>query len=367
MPKSVAAGASPIGRVGQFTPDEARRRCEHILGNVAHGRPPLTGLDGIVALTMKAFIDDEYKPWVMANRPRSAADSLSRANRCFSQWNQRGLNELTPVLIEKWKLARYEAGLKPATVLRDLSCLSAVLSRAVRFGKLETNPIARVDKPRLDRSPKVRYLSQEEEGRLRTSLANRDDEMRRARDSANVWRSERHQDLLPRLEHFGDHLTPAIIISMNTGLRRGELLALKWGDVDFAGRLLTINGGSAKNGNTRHLPLNADAATTLRSWRAQSKDLDKVFPVTTSFKTAWGSILTKAKITKFRWHDLRHHFASRLVQGGVPLNTVRDLLGHGSLAMTLRYAHLAPDQKREAVETLIARSGARAQREQPVI
>jgi integrase len=137
------------------------------------------------------------------------------------------------------------------------------------------------------------------------------------------------------------------------------------GRCDFSGRLLTINGGSAINGNTRHLPLNADAATTLRSWRAQSKDLNKVFPVTTSFNTAWGSILTKAKITKLRWHDLRHHFAGRLVQGGVPLNTVRDLLGHGSLAMTLRYAHLAPDQKREAVEMLIARSGAREQREQP--
>lgn len=113
-------------------------------------------------------------------------------------------------------MARYAAGRKPSTILRDLSCLSAVLSLAVRFGKLETNPIARVDKPRLDRSPKVRYMSQEEEGRLRTSLANRDDEMQRASDSANVWRSERHQNLLPRLKHFGDHLTPAIIVSLNT-------------------------------------------------------------------------------------------------------------------------------------------------------
>jgi site-specific recombinase XerD len=67
------------------------------------------------------------------------------------------------------------------------------------------------------------------------------------------------------------------------------------------------------------------------------------------FRTAWNKLLKRARISKFRWHDLRHHFASRLVQRGVPLNTVRDLLGHGSVAMSLRYAHLAPDQRREAV------------------
>lgn len=87
-------------------------------------------------------------------------------------------------------------------------------------------------------------------------------------------------------------------------------------------------------------------------WREQAHEGQRVFEVRTGFKTAWAKLPKRADITKFRCHDLRHHFASRLVQLGVPLNTVRDLLGHSSVAMSLRYAHLAPDQRREAVAKL---------------
>jgi hypothetical protein len=119
------------------------------------------------------------------------------------------------------------------------------------------------------------------------------------------------------------------------------------------GQQLTIEGSTAKNQQTRHIPLNVDALEALKRWKEQAPDGERVFPIDTGFKTAWAALLERAKITKFRWHDLRHHFASRLVQAGVPLNTVRELLGHGRMAMTLRYAHLAPDQKREAVDKLM--------------
>lgn len=158
---------------------------------------------------------------------------------------------------------------------------------------------------------------------------------------------------MPALPHFGDHLTPAVLVSINTGLRRGELLSLKWPAVDFKGAQLTVEGSAAKSQQTRHIPLNAEALDALKKWQEQRQDEERVFPVGW-LKTAWSNVLTKATVEKFRWHDLRHHFASKLVQAGVPLNTVRELLGHGSLAMTLRYAHLAPDQKREAVAKLVA-------------
>jgi integrase len=100
------------------------------------------------------------------------------------------------------------------------------------------------------------------------------------------------------------------------------------------------------------VPLNDEATGTLRNWREQSGAKGRVFEIATGFKTAWAKLLKRAGITEFRWHDLRHHFASRLVQRGVPLNTVRDLLGHGTVQMSLRYAHLAPDQRRAAVAKL---------------
>ena len=140
---------------------------------------------------------------------------------------------------------------------------------------------------------------------------------------------------------------------MNTGLRRrGEVVKLRWGSVDFNRRLLTVEGRNAKNRQTRHVPLNDEAVSVLRRWREQSGTGARVFDVATGFQTAWEKVLKRARITNFRWHDLRHHFASRLVQHGVPLNTVRDLLGHSSIGMSLRYAHLAPDQRREAVAKL---------------
>jgi integrase len=342
-----------IGPVGHLTPTEARERAEKVLGNLAHGLPPLAGLDPDEKLPLKEFIETKYKPWLGANRPRTAAYTLGRLKRCFDRWYLWKLSEITTELVEDWKVDRFREGCTPSTVLRDIATLSAVLTRAVKMGKLEDNPVRRVDKPKIDRRPQVRYLDTDEEARLRRALTHRDQKAQKMRKSANLWRRKRRKEELPILSYFADHLTPAVLISMNTGLRRGELLALTWADVNVHGRILTVRSHSAKTGDTRYVPLNDEAVEMLQRWRKQNLHHERVFPIATSFKTAWGTLLEEAKIaTRFRWHDLRHHFASRLVQQGVPLNTVRELLGHGSMAMIIRYAHLAPDQKREAVDKL---------------
>ena len=342
-----------IGKVGDYTPDEARERCEKIRGNVAHDRPPLEGLDGAEGPTLGEFIIEVYAPWAKAHRPRTAAGTLDRTEKHFGKWYGRPLSSITIDQVEDFRLKRINEGIAPSTVRRDLDALAGVLTRAVKLGRLTENVVRRVERPRLDRSPKVRYLDQQEEARLREALRARDEKMQEARRSHNKWLKARGQELQPALPYFGDHLTAAVLLSMNTGMRRGELLALRWASVDFRLKQLTIEGSTAKSQQTRYIPLNGEALETLKHWREQAPSTERVFPIDTGFKSAWAPLLVRAGIANFRWHDLRHHFASRLVQAGVPINTVRELLGHASLGMTLRYAHLAPDQKREAVARLI--------------
>jgi integrase len=339
-----------VGSVGVLTPDEARERATKILGNHAHGRPLLEGVVGSDRETLGSFIDNFYTPWLRANRPKNADSCLGRIKHNFSSWFDRPLDAICVADIEQWKINRLKEGRKPGTILRDLMTLSGAMGRAVKLRKVVENPFRLIDKPKIDRLPKVRFLNLNEEKRLRAALSERDARLIRERRSANEWRRARKAHLLPDLPHFGDHLTPAVLLSLNSGLRLGELLTLQWTDIDFRSSILTVRGETAKSGHSRHLPLNTEARESLTFWREQSEG-NRIFPVT-SFKTAWSNLLTTAGIEKFRWHDLRHHFASRLAQEAVPLNVIRELLGHGSLAMVLRYAHLSPDTRRAAVELL---------------
>jgi integrase len=206
----------------------------------------------------------------------------------------------------------------------------------------------------------VRFLSEAEERRLRAAVEAREERRRVERDSANRWRAERGYVLLPSLRDFvfTDHVKPLILLSMNTGCRRGELFDLTWSNVDLDRRILTVTGATAKSRRTRHIPLNREATSVLLNWRAQCEDASGLVFVNEQgqrfdrVNSSWRRLLKDAKITDFRWHDMRHHFASRLVMGGVDLNTIRELLGHSDYAMTLRYAHLAPEFKLKAVEVL---------------
>jgi len=157
-------------------------------------------------------------------------------------------------------------------------------------------------------------------------------------------------------------LTTIVLLALNTGMRKGEIFNLDWRDVDLVGAQVTVRGEGAKSGQTRYIPLNSEAVDVLTSWRATTTQPDGyVFPGRgdsddgrlDDVKKAWLPVVKAAKLQMFRFHDLRHSFASKLVMAGVDLNTVRELLGHADLKMTLRYSHLAPEHKAAAVAKLL--------------
>jgi integrase len=216
-----------------------------------------------------------------------------------------------------------------------------------------------------DRSGRLRYLDEEEEQQLRAALRNREDELRQGRERFNAWRLTRHKTALPmRTQEYVDHLRPIVLLALNTGLRRGELFSLQWKDVNLRTKWLTVAGKTSKSEQTRQVPLNVEAATILESWRRQSRRSlaqPSVFPGNsgkrlTSITTAWRRLRKLSNLRNFHFHDLRHHFASRLVQLGVDLTSVRELLGHSDIKMVLRYAHLAPGGLAIAVEQ-VSRTG----------
>jgi integrase len=287
---------------------------------------------------------------------------LKRLRHCFEgTLGSTRLHEIVPLRIEKWRGKKLDEGLSKSTLNRDLSALKAALSKAVEWGLIHSNPVAKVKLYPLDDNASVRYLNPDEENRLRTALIKRDENLRNRRTQFNQWRRERHLPLFPEFgpEDFPDHLHPIVLLALNTGMRRGEIFNLRWSSVDLDKALLEVAGPGAKSGHTRHIPLNLEAIRALKRWRKPNATAkDRVFPGIggerlTNINTAWGSLTKRADLQDFRFHDCRHHFASRLVMQDVALNTVRELLGHSEISMTLRYAHLAPEHKADAVAKLV--------------
>ena len=158
---------------------------------------------------------------------------------------------------------------------------------------------------------------------------------------------------------FANYFKPVILLSLNTGIRRRALLSLRWDDVDLKVGTVTLRAETAKNKKAAVLPLNNTALNVLCRWREQRTDGNPlIFPspqtggVMSNCDSSFSWLLREAGITNFRWHDMRHDFASRLVMAGVDLNTVRELMTHSDISMILRYAHLAPEKKRAAVELI---------------
>ncbi len=308
--------------------------------------------------TLGSYIDNHLEDMLLATA-KSGKDTVRNIRFHFSEYMNVPMDQITIPMLRQFQLEKKKQGLKPATINRVVYSLRSVLSHAKEDGLIDIHPLTGLKPLNVPDNKIIRYLSPDEEKRLLTALHGREQRIREDRVSGNQWRKERGYELFYEFEphEFVDHIKPMVILSLLTGIRRGELFSIQWSDIDFNNRMLTVRAENAKNSRVRHINLHSTALVTLKQWRNQTKSNYLVFPNADgepfdNIKKAWKAVLEEAEIKNFRWHDIRHDFASKLVMKGVDLLTVSELLGHRDIKTTQRYAHLAPEHKATAIEKL---------------
>lgn len=350
-----------IGRDPVVTLAQARITARQWVADRDSGKLPPAARGKSRPLTLGEFVEKHYEPWIVADHKAGKATVAALAAQFKERYYKKRLDEITAFQVEKFKADRLKAGISRSTVNRDLDRIRAVLSRAVEWGKLDAHPLRTVKRLKGADENRVRFLDADEERRLRTALVDRENVRRKRRIAGNEWAAIRGYTgrRVWGKDEFTDHLMPMVLLALNTGLRRGELFGLTWADVDVCNKILTVRASTSKAQRTRRVPLNTEALDALKRWKRDATE-GLVFPGAagsmTNINRSWKALCVDAELDDFRFHDCRHHFASKLVMAGVDLYTVKELLGHRDFTTTQRYAHLAPEHQAAAVEVLTQKS-----------
>ncbi|NIO50013.1 MAG: tyrosine-type recombinase/integrase [Candidatus Aminicenantes bacterium] len=261
---------------------------------------------------------EEYMEYAKANKRSWVRDEIS-LKHLRPHFKGMALSKINPRHIEDYKRKRLDK-VKPATINRELTLLKFMFSLARKWKYVNENPVKEVGFFQ-ERQYLMRILDKEEIKRLITVAS--------------------------------DPLRAMIILALNSGMRKGEIFNLRWSDVDFADSYIYIK--ESKSNLMRKVPMNTVVVATLKSIKRES---DYVFPgprtkgrysdIFYPFKKA----CEKAGIKDMRFHDLRHSAATLMVMGGIDLVTIKEILGHSDIQMTMRYAHPTPENKIKAVNVL---------------
>lgn len=343
-----------IGDENLFTPIQARETAKKFLAEMAtNGTDIKTERKPKIDMVTLGDICEKYKN---AGGSQYILDNVRLA---FENRYSAGAMEITPLEIETWRQTEIKNGTrKKISINHKTSSLKTLFNWAEAHEIIPENPLKRLKKlTENDSNVKIRYLTNDERTRLFNALDDRESHLRAARQ--RTLDGGHRQYLAPLDGVFADYFKPLIILALNTGIRQNALFSLRWDDIDLEHTTIHLRAQNAKNKKNDFIPMNKTVSETLIKWREQS-DLNNplVFPSPKTgekldnCKKNWTAILKTAGITNFRWHDMRHDFASRLVMAGVDLNTVRELMTHSDIKMTLRYAHLAPEKKQSAVEKI---------------
>ena len=314
-----------IGRTTEITLDDARQRAKTLKAQITLGADPQAerkAKDAVV--TFDIFFRDHYMPHAKVHN-RGWKKKLQMYDlRLAKTFGQKRLDQIKRHEISSWHLALREDGLSPAYSDRFLSLLRNMFNYCVSTELLASNPAAGV-KPFNPDNRVEHYLGQDELKRLLTAL--------------NTWNNRTVAQIL--------------LLAASTGMRIGEILKLKWSEVDLEHKILTVAASSSKNKRLRTVPINETAMEVLSKLDTRGQ-YESVFINKrtkrryTTISKQWDKFRKEAGFPHLRIHDLRHQFASMLINQGVSLITVKELLGHAQVATTERYSHLTIDSMANA-------------------
>ena len=292
------------------------------------------------------------------NNKKTYKGDVFSTNIFLEYFGNVNLEDITPAKIEDFKRdVKKDRDNKNATINRHLQALSKMLNIAVANDLLNKNPMWSVKKLK-ENNYKTRVLSEDEEKRLFTELE---------RGYEVVGRERKPKTIYPYL-----HLKPLIECALQTGMRRGEIFNLKWSNVEFEYGFIELL--ETKSGKSRKVPISSKLMKVLEEaknkqsctssdklhqfdgLRQSQSEYVFINPDTNmpynDIKKSFHSVLKKAGITDFRFHDFRHTAATRMLEKGADIRTVQEILGHSSVSVTERYTHTNAKLKKSAIELL---------------
>jgi len=313
-----------VGRKSRgFTRATAKNALKSRLGDIARGQFSLEKTRRPVPFStlLKQYEEYARTNWRDFKRQKYFLHSFGK------HFGDTPLSQITSWHIEKWK-SDIRKNLKPGSVNRHMTVLKHMFKKGVEWGLAKINPTVGIKRfPKAD--PRTRFLSEDELERLLVACK----EQKR-----QPW------------------LLPLVTVAVHTGMRRGELLGLRWSNVDLNRELITLQ--QDKTLKIKSIPIN-EAAREALIWLDKHRYGDHVFmyqwgkPIGKSnVQDSIDKVCSKAGIDDFTFHGTRHTFGSHLVMAGVDLATVSKLMGHTTINMTMRYAHLTPKHEAEAVAKL---------------
>ena len=279
------------------------------------------------------YLENYAKP----NKKSWICDQYALDAHLIPYFEKMDLREVSSFHVEAYRARRLKQGVGKSTTNREMALLKKIFNLAIDWGYCETNPLHKIRLFSEKDNLRERVLSPEEELRL--------------------------------MERLPDQIRPIAETALSTGMRKNEILCLKWENVDLESRFIRVVG--TKSGKNRTIPINERLLKLLLTLKKKAKAL-YVFPNPKTgkpyqgIKKSFQKACREAGIENLRFHDLRHTFGTRLINGGADIVTVKTLLGHHSVVITQRYTHTNSEQTRQAVDLLAKEEGKKGEKE-PVL